>query len=173
MPGPQRHWVLHVGAQEQRPGNAVFTKLKNINNAHHAPPVVSIRPRCVQESKCVRLHAHTHALAALARDIARRRIIPARLQSILTNTVCVPSCPQQRGSCGRLSAFLPLVKDLGCFQQCGELGSRSPRVPALRGLAAAPRESEESDSQPGAFLTANSPLCALPSWCAAGDRGSG
>lgn len=29
----------------------------------YAPPVVSIRSRCVQESKCVYLHAHTHALA--------------------------------------------------------------------------------------------------------------
>lgn len=63
MPGPQLHWVLRVGAQEQRPSNAMFTKVKNINNVQYAPPVVSIRSRCVQESKCVCLHAHTHALA--------------------------------------------------------------------------------------------------------------
>lgn len=62
--GPRHHWVLHVGAQEQCPSSAMFTKVKNINNTHYAPPVVSTRSRWVQESKCVCIHAHTHALAA-------------------------------------------------------------------------------------------------------------
>lgn len=96
MPGPQRPWMLHTGEQEQRPSNAVFTKVRNNINMEYAPPVVSISSRCVQESKRVSIHArtHTHSLR-LVWDIARRRIIPARLQSILTNTVYVPSCPQQ------------------------------------------------------------------------------
>jgi len=59
VPGLHHHWVLQVGTQEHRPSDAVFTKVKNINNMHYAPPVVSTRLRCVQESACVYTCAHT------------------------------------------------------------------------------------------------------------------
>lgn len=120
---------------------------------------------------CIYMCTHTHSLW-LAQDTAWCRIFPAELQSILTNTVYVPSCPQQRGSCSRLDAFLPLMKDPGCFQQRGELGSHPPWVPVVHGLAAAPSKSGGRDTLPGAFLAAGSPLHALPTRRAAQDRGS-
>lgn len=161
MPSPQRHWVLHVGAQEQCPSNAMFTKVKNINNVQCAPPVVSIRSRCVQESKCVYIHGRTQHSLRLVRDYPSQAAVNTDKYSIR------PVLPTALRELWQVQCFPPSCERPGVFSALW-----GAWVPAVHGLAAAPRELEGSDSQPGAFLTANSPLCALPAWRAAGDRGS-
>lgn len=120
---------------------------------------------------CAHMCTHTHP-PRLARDPARRGIIPAGLQSILTNTEYVPSCPRQPGSWGRLRASQVLERDPGSLQQRGSRAPSSPRPRRCVGSLLHRVSPGESDSQPGTVLAASAPLRALPARPAAQDEDS-
>lgn len=116
---------------------------------------------------CIYTCAHPHALAAAgvgyrsAEDYSSQATVNTDKYSIR------PVLPTAVRELWQAQCFPPSCERPGVFSAVW-----GARVPTVHGLAAAPRELEGSDSQPGAFLTANSPLYALPSRRAAGDRGS-
>lgn len=111
-PSPQNHWVLQVGTQERRPSGAVFIEVKSINNMHSAPPVVSTRSRCVQQSLCVCIHVRAHALVAAGAGCCEAQtFFQAGCSQYRQIQEWVLSCLQWLGT------FLPSVIALGSSQE--------------------------------------------------------
>lgn len=124
----------------------MFTKVKNINNTHYAPPVVSTRSRCVQESKCVCIHAHTHALAAAgtgyrsAQDYSSqaavntdkysiRPVLPTAVRELWQAQCFPPSCERPGVFSAVWGARVPTVYVWSC---CCTKRIGGERLPARR-----------------------------------------
>lgn len=146
-----------VGEQQQRPSNAMFTEVRNINNTQYAPPVVSGRSRCVYTG------THTNAVSAAGAGYCSAQDSCSQAAVNTDKYSMGPVLPTAVRELGQAQCFPPSCERPGVFSAAW----------GARVLLLHQEKFEGSDSQPGAFLTANSPLRALPSRPAAGHRGSG
>lgn len=161
--------MLQVGTQERRPSDTVFTKVKNINNTHYAPPVVSTRSRCVQETACVYTCVHTRTRYGWHEiPLGAGFFQPGCSQYWQIQHTSHLAHSSEAAAAGSM-LFLPLVKDLGVFS-----AARGAQVPVVRGLATAPSELVGWGVMPSQATSslAGSPRCVLPARRAARDRGS-